>query len=181
MKLVILDRDGVINEDSNDYIKSAAEWVPLPGSIEAIARLSRAGFTVAVASNQSGIGRGLFSRSALYSMHRKMRRLVAAAGGVLGKIAYCPHAPNDNCDCRKPRPGLLLRIGAYYGCSLDGVPIIGDSFRDLQAAAAVGARPVLVLTGKGRAARRELEDSDIDAAVYRDLSAAVDAIIKEQP
>ncbi|HEY5654643.1 MAG TPA: HAD-IIIA family hydrolase, partial [Woeseiaceae bacterium] len=125
MKLVILDRDGVINEDSNDYIKSAAEWVPLPGSIEAIARLSRAGFTVAVASNQSGIGRGLFSRSALYSMHRKMRRLVAAAGGVLGKIAYCPHAPNDNCDCRKPRPGLLLRIGAYYGCSLDGVPVIG--------------------------------------------------------
>ena len=181
MKLVILDRDGVINEDSNDYIKSAAEWVPLPGSIEAIARLSRAGFTVAVASNQSGIGRGLFSRSALYSMHRKMRRLVAAAGGALGKIAYCPHAPADNCRCRKPRPGLLQSIGAYYDRPLDGVPIIGDSFRDLQAAVAAGARPMLVLTGKGRAARRELEDSDIDAAVYRDLSAAVDAILKEQP
>ena len=179
MKLVILDRDGVINQDSDEFIKSAAEFVPLSGSIEAIARLSAAGYTVAVASNQSGIGRGLFPRSALYAMHRKLRRLVRSAGGIVGKIAYCPHAPYDNCDCRKPRPGLLLRIGAYYDCSLDGVPVIGDSLRDLQAAAAVGATPILVLTGKGRKAARELTRSGIEAQVFDDLSGAVDALLKK--
>ena len=179
MKLVILDRDGVINRDSDEFIKSAAEFIPLPGSIEAIARLSAAGYTVAIASNQSGIGRGLFSRSRLYAMHRKLRRLVAAAGGSIGKIAYCPHAPNDNCDCRKPRPGLLLRIGAYYVRPLDGVPVIGDSLRDLQAAAAVGASPVLVRTGKGRKAERELLNSHIKAEVFDDLSAAVNALLRK--
>jgi D-glycero-D-manno-heptose 1,7-bisphosphate phosphatase len=178
MRLVILDRDGVINRDSDEYIKSAAEFIPLPGSIEAIARLSAAGYTVAVASNQSGIGRGLFSRSALYGMHRKLRRLVRAAGGAIGKIAYCPHAPNDGCECRKPRAALLRRIGAHYGCSLDGVPVIGDSLRDLQAAVAVGARPVLVLTGKGRATERQLAQSGIRAEVFDDLSGAVDALLK---
>lgn len=178
MRLVILDRDGVINRDSDEYIKSAAEFIPLPGSIEAIARLSAAGYTVAVASNQSGIGRGLFPRSALYAMHRKLRRLAQSAGGTIGKIAFCPHAPKDNCDCRKPLPGLLLRIGAYYGCPLDGVPVIGDSLRDLQAAAAVGAKPLLVRTGKGHKAERELAQSSIDAPVFDDLSGAVDALLK---
>lgn len=180
MRLVILDRDGVINQDSDEFIKSAAEWVPLPGSIDAVARLSAAGYTVAIASNQSGIGRGLFRRDALYAMHRKLRRLAAAAGGRVDKIVYCPHAPGAGCDCRKPRPGLLKRIGAYYGCALDGVPVIGDSLRDLQAAAAVGARPVLVLTGKGRMARRELDRQGITAEVFDDLSSAVDALLKEQ-
>ena len=177
MKLVILDRDGVINRDSDEYIKSPAEFIPLAGSIEAIGRLSAAGYTVAVASNQSGIGRGLFSRSALYAMHRKLRRLVKSVGGVIGKIVYCPHAPNDGCDCRKPRAALLLRIGAYYGCSLDGVPVIGDSLRDLQAAAAVGAKPVLVRTGKGRKTERELVNSGIEAEVFDDLAGAVDSLL----
>lgn len=177
MKLVILDRDGVINRDSDEYIKSSAEFIPLAGSIEAIGRLTAAGYTVAIASNQSGIGRGLFSRAALYAMHRKLRRLVMAAGGVIGKIVYCPHAPNDDCDCRKPRTALLLRIGAYYDCSLDGVPVIGDSLRDLQAAAAVGAKPVLVRTGKGRKAERELARSGIKAEVFDDLAGAVDSLL----
>src|SRR5210317_1658131 len=125
--LIILDRDGVINRDSSEFVKNTDEWVPFPGSIGAIADLSRAGFTVAVASNQSGLARGLFDRNALRAMHRKLRRLVAAEGGRIDRIVVCPHGPGDGCDCRKPAPALLLRLADHYGVSLDGTPAIGDS------------------------------------------------------
>lgn len=175
--LVILDRDGVINQDSSAFVKSADEWMPLPGSIEAITALSRAGFTIAVASNQSGLARGLFNRSALGAMHRKLRRLVGRAGGRVDRIVVCPHGPDEGCACRKPRPGLLERLARHYDAALAGVPVIGDSQRDLQAAAAVGARPVLVRTGNGRRTEAELPSALQAIEIYDDLSAAAAALI----
>ncbi|MFQ5608725.1 MAG: D-glycero-beta-D-manno-heptose 1,7-bisphosphate 7-phosphatase, partial [Woeseiaceae bacterium] len=142
-RLVILDRDGVINHDSDAFIKTPDEWVPIPGSIEAIESLSKAGFNIAVASNQSGVGRGLFDVAALEMMHAKLRLLVETAGGQIDHIVYCPHTPEDGCACRKPRPGLFELIGEHFDYSLEGVPAIGDSLRDLEAAAAAGASPVL--------------------------------------
>ncbi|MBM4221381.1 MAG: D-glycero-beta-D-manno-heptose 1,7-bisphosphate 7-phosphatase, partial [Gammaproteobacteria bacterium] len=139
-RLVVLDRDGVINRESAAFIKSADEWLPLPGSLEAIAALHQAGFTVVVASNQSGVGRGLISPAALQEIHARMLAAVEQAGGKLAGIFFCPHLPGDNCSCRKPKPGLLLQIEAQFGCSLRGRPVIGDSARDLEAAQAVGAR-----------------------------------------
>jgi D-glycero-D-manno-heptose 1,7-bisphosphate phosphatase len=149
MKLLILDRDGVINYDSDAYIKTLDEWIPLPGAVEAIARLSRAGWTVAVATNQSGLARGYYDQAALDAMHARLRQLVAEQGGELGLIVHCPHGPDDGCDCRKPKPGMLRQIAAHYGVSLAGVWFVGDSSRDLKAALAVGCQPVLVKTGKG--------------------------------
>ena len=179
MRLVILDRDGVINIDSDAFIKTPVEWRALPGSIAAIADLSRAGFEVAVATNQSGIGRGLFPRQNLYAMHRKLRAAVAAAGGRLGRIVFCPHAPGDNCDCRKPKPGLLLRLGRLYRLPLDGVPVIGDSLRDLRAAIEAGARPMLVLTGKGKKTLDQLAAEDRHVEVFADLAAVAEHLIRE--
>lgn len=170
-RLVILDRDGVINEDSDAFIKSVAEWRPLPGSIEAVAALSRAGYTVAIASNQSGLARGLFDRHALRGMHRKLRRLVGAEGGRVDRIVVCPHGPNDACDCRKPAPGLLRQLARHYGDSLEGVPVVGDALRDLQAARAAGATPVLVRTGKGRMTEKSLPAEYRDVPVFDDLAA----------
>ena len=155
-ELIILDRDGVINRDSKEFVKSPDEWLPLPGSIEAIARLSIAGYTLAVASNQSGLARGLFDRDALDAMHDKMHELVNEAGGRIDRIVICPHGPDDDCDCRKPRPGLFLQLGQHYGQSLEGVLAVGDSLRDLEAANAVGARPVLVRTGNGAETEKKL-------------------------
>jgi D-glycero-D-manno-heptose 1,7-bisphosphate phosphatase len=155
VKLVILDRDGVINADSAQYIKGPEEWRPLPGSLEAIARLTRAGYRVAIATNQSGIGRGLFDMATLNAIHDKMHRAVAQAGGRIDAIFYCPHAADSTCDCRKPRPGMLLEIGERFNVALRGVPVVGDALRDLHAAAAVEARPMLVLTGKGERTRKE--------------------------
>lgn len=175
--LVILDRDGVINRDSDAFVKSPAEWLPLPGSIEAVAALSRAGFTVAVASNQSGLARGLFDRSALRAMHRKLRRLVNAAGGRIDRIVVCPHGPDDGCRCRKPLPGLLTRLARHYGAGLEGVPVIGDSTRDLEAALAVGATPILVRTGNGRRTESALPEALRGVAVYDDLAAAAAALV----
>ncbi|HHQ15105.1 MAG TPA: D-glycero-beta-D-manno-heptose 1,7-bisphosphate 7-phosphatase [Chromatiales bacterium] len=175
-RLVILDRDGVINRDSDDYIKSPAEWEPLPGSLAAIAALNQAGFTVVIASNQSGLGRGLFTADDLDAIHRKMRDAITAAGGRLDGIYYCPHRPEDNCDCRKPRAGLLKRIAADFDTGLTGVPIIGDSGRDLDAARAVGARPILVRTGNGEQTLRNYPDPD-GIEVYADLAAAAQALI----
>ncbi|MDA0789383.1 MAG: D-glycero-beta-D-manno-heptose 1,7-bisphosphate 7-phosphatase [Proteobacteria bacterium] len=152
--VVILDRDGVINFDSPDYIKSPEEWVPIPGSIEAIALLTRAGYQVFIATNQAGVGRGKFSEEALSRIHRKMQSSITAAGGQLAGILYCPHHPDDDCDCRKPKPGLLVEIGRTAGIRLDGLPFVGDSLTDLQAARAAGCEPVLVLTGKGTDTRR---------------------------
>ncbi|MBT8081656.1 MAG: D-glycero-beta-D-manno-heptose 1,7-bisphosphate 7-phosphatase [Gammaproteobacteria bacterium] len=174
--LVILDRDGVINRDSAQFVKTLDEWRPLPGSIEAIAALSRAGFTVAVASNQSGLARGLLDRKTLRAMHRKLRRLVASQGGRVDRIVVCPHGPDDGCRCRKPAPGLLERLARHYGRSLAGVPVIGDSLRDLEAAAAAGARPVLVRTGNGARTEEQLPDAFRDIPVYDDLAAAATAL-----
>ena len=175
--LIILDRDGVINRDSDAFVKSPAEWRPLPGSIDAIAALSTAGFTVTVASNQSGLARGLFDRAALRAMHRKLRRLVGAAGGHVDRIVVCPHGPNDGCSCRKPLPGLLLRLAKHYGTTLDGVPAIGDSTRDLEAARAAGATPMLVRTGNGARTEASLPDRLANVAVYDDLAAAAAALL----
>ena len=150
MKLVILDRDGTINEDSDQHIKSPSEWKPIPGSLEAIARLSQSGWRVVVATNQSGIARGLFDMATLNAIHAEMHRAVNLAGGRIDAIFFCPHAADSNCECRKPKPGLLREVASRMDVALAGVPIIGDSLRDLEAAAAAGAKPCLVLTGKGR-------------------------------
>lgn len=149
MKLVILDRDGVINQDSEQFIKTPDEWKPIPGSLEAIARLNHAGYRVVVASNQSGIGRGLFDMGALNAINDKMYRALALVGGRIDALFYCPHAAEADCDCRKPKPGMFLDIAQRFNVDLAGVPSVGDSLRDLQAAAAAGAQPMLVLTGKG--------------------------------
>lgn len=179
MRLVILDRDGVINEDSDDYIKTPEEYIPIPGSLEAIARLNQAGYTVVVATNQSGIGRGYFSLATLEAMHDKLRSLLAQVHGRIDGIFYCPHAPEDQCDCRKPRPGLYHQIASHFGISLTGVPAIGDSLRDLEAARAVGAKPILVRTGKGERALASGENLG-DVSVYDDLADAVEAILNKQ-
>jgi D-glycero-D-manno-heptose 1,7-bisphosphate phosphatase len=177
--LIILDRDGVINRDSRDFVKTADEWIPLPGSIEAIADLSRAGYTVTVASNQSGLARGLFDRNTLRAMHRKFRKLVAAKGGHVDRIVVCPHGPDDGCDCRKPRPGLLRRLARYYNTELAGTPVVGDSARDLQAAAAAGARPILVRTGNGRKTEGSLHGELATVEIFDDLAAAATALLQE--
>jgi D-glycero-D-manno-heptose 1,7-bisphosphate phosphatase len=172
MKLVILDRDGVINYDSPQFIKSPEEWKPIPGSLEAIARLNQAGWRVVVATNQSGIGRGLFDMATLNAIHDKMLRALAQVGGRIDALFFCPHAAELNCPCRKPRPGLFEEIGRRFNVDLTGVPAIGDARRDLEAAAAVGARPFLVLTGKGR---HTLEAGALPEGteVYADLAEAV--------
>jgi len=176
MKLIILDRDGVINQDSEEFIKSVDEFIPLPGSLEAIARLKKAGYTIAVATNQSGIARGYYDEATLAAMHDKLAHLLDEQGGEIDYIAYCPHGPDDDCACRKPQPGLLYEIGKHFNVELTNVPIIGDSLRDIQAARSVGAYPILVKTGKGE---RTLANKDqiSDIPVYADLAAAVDALL----
>jgi D-glycero-D-manno-heptose 1,7-bisphosphate phosphatase len=170
VKLVVLDRDGTINHDSDQYIKSPAEWKPIKGSVEAIARLTQAGWRVVVATNQSGIGRGLFDMATLNAIHDAMHRAVNQAGGRIDAIFFCPHKDDDNCECRKPKPGMLLEIARRLNVELAGVPMVGDSLRDLQAAAAVSAKPILVLTGKGRRTR-EAGGLPQGTAVYPDLAA----------
>jgi D-glycero-D-manno-heptose 1,7-bisphosphate phosphatase len=147
MKLIILDRDGVINFDSDQFIKNPEEWKPIPGSLEAIARLSQADYRVVVATNQSGIGRGLFDMSTLNAIHDKMHKACASHGGRIDAVFFCPHTAESNCACRKPRSGMLEEIAERYNMELRGVPSVGDSLRDLQAAASLGAQPFLVLTG----------------------------------
>ncbi|MBC7710307.1 MAG: D-glycero-beta-D-manno-heptose 1,7-bisphosphate 7-phosphatase [Rhizobacter sp.] len=176
MKLVILDRDGVINIDSDHFIKSPYEWRPIPGALEAIARLNGAGIHVAVATNQSGIERGLLDMNALNAIHAKMLKAAQQVGARIDAIYYCPHSGDADCRCRKPLPGMFIDIGQRLNVPLEGVPCIGDGLRDLQAAAAAGAKPVLVLTGKGAAT---LAAGDLPQAtqVFKDLSAAVDSIL----
>src|SRR6202046_1994959 len=152
-KVVVLDRDGVINVDSEAFIKSPDEWVALPGSLEAIARLNQAGYRVAIATNQSGIGRGLFDMNALNAMHLKMHRMVAAVGGRIDAVFFCPHTAEDHCECRKAKPGMLEMIGERFEADPDETPTVGDSLRDLQAGAALGFPAHLALTGKGRNTR----------------------------
>jgi D-glycero-D-manno-heptose 1,7-bisphosphate phosphatase len=149
VKLVILDRDGVINQDRDDFVKNSVEWVPIEHSLEAIANLTQSGWRVVVATNQSGIGRGLFDMHALNAMHEKMHRLVGQAGGRIDAVVFCPHAADHGCECRKPLPGMVLEIAERFNVKLEGLPLIGDSLRDLEAIAAVGGQPMLVKTGKG--------------------------------
>ncbi|HEX8986812.1 MAG TPA: D-glycero-beta-D-manno-heptose 1,7-bisphosphate 7-phosphatase [Rhodocyclaceae bacterium] len=176
MKLIILDRDGVINHDSDQYIKSPEEWKPIPGSLEAIARLNQWGYRVVVATNQSGVGQGLFEMDVLNAIHEKMIKAAGQVGGRIDAIFFCPHTSGDGCECRKPKPGLLRDIAARYNVSLAGVPVVGDSLRDLQAAVAVDAQPILVLTGKGE---KTAVDPGLPAVttVFPDLAAAVAKII----
>jgi D-glycero-D-manno-heptose 1,7-bisphosphate phosphatase len=155
VKLAILDRDGVINFDSDQYIKSPAEWKPIPGSIEAIARLNQSGYRIAVATNQAGIGRGLFDMATLNAINDKMMEMVFRQGGRIDALFFCPHTALEQCACRKPRTGMLEEIAARFHTDLRGVPVVGDSLKDLQAAEQVGAQPILVLTGKGRKTRDE--------------------------
>ncbi|MCB5186716.1 D-glycero-beta-D-manno-heptose 1,7-bisphosphate 7-phosphatase [Methylobacillus caricis] len=180
MKLVILDRDGVINYDSAQFIKSPDEWKPIPGSLEAIAMLNQSGFRVALATNQSGIGRGLFDMATLNAIHDKMHKALAQFGGRIDALFYCPHAADSNCSCRKPKPGMIEEISKRFGIDLKGVPSVGDSLRDLQASAAFGAQPILVLTGKGEKtlAAGGLPDN---TWVCADLAEAAQRIITELP
>jgi D-glycero-D-manno-heptose 1,7-bisphosphate phosphatase len=175
MKLVVLDRDGVINLDSDQYIKSPEEWKPIAGSLEAIARFTQAGFRVVVATNQSGVGRGLFDMATLNAMHDKMHKAAGQLGGRIDAVFFCPHAQDADCNCRKPKPGMLLEIAERFNVALADVPVIGDSLRDLQAASEAGARPVLVLTGKGA---KTLKAGGLPAgtAVHADLAAAALAL-----
>ena len=170
MKLAILDRDGVINFDSDQYIKSPAEWKPIRGSIEGIARLTQADWRIVVATNQSGLARGLFGIATLHAIHDAMHRAVAHAGGRIDAIFFCPHAEVDECGCRKPKPGMLLEIASRFNVALDGVYMVGDAHRDLAAAAAAGAKPVLVLTGKGKKTQQE-GNLPSGTAVFADLGA----------
>ncbi|MBV5310085.1 D-glycero-beta-D-manno-heptose 1,7-bisphosphate 7-phosphatase [Chromatium okenii] len=182
-RVIILDRDGVINEDSDDYIKSLAEWKPLPRSIDAIVRLSHAGYRIAIASNQSGIGRNLFPLGELNAMHQLLRELVVAQGGRIEMIAFCPHTPNEHCDCRKPNTGLLKEIANRMNISLVGVPLIGDSVSDIIAARRVGATPWLVMTGKGKRTLAQLRAQDEifdDLLVCSDLCAAVSVLLNRE-
>ena len=182
IKLVILDRDGTINQDSDEYVKSADEWLPLPGALEAIARLNHGGWHVVVASNQSGLGRGLFEVSELNDIHAKMHRMLAAVGGRIDAVFYCPHAPGDSCRCRKPESGLFEQIAERYSLSLAGVPAVGDSVRDLVAASAVGCESHLVFTGKLAGYKgRDLPDTlPPGTQAHADLSAFADFLLERQ-
>jgi D-glycero-D-manno-heptose 1,7-bisphosphate phosphatase len=179
-KLVILDRDGTINEDSAEFVKSADEWRPLPGVMEAIARLNHAGWHVVVATNQSGLGRGLFEVSELNEIHAKMHKALAAVGGRIDVVFYCPHVPGEGCRCRKPEPGLFEQISERYGFGLKNVPTVGDSARDLVAGVAMGCEPHLVLTGKGAAFKaRPLTDAFPPGThVHENLSSFVDFLLE---
>ncbi|MER1968828.1 D-glycero-beta-D-manno-heptose 1,7-bisphosphate 7-phosphatase [Castellaniella sp. GW247-6E4] len=181
MKLIILDRDGVINHDSDDFIKSPAEWIPVDGSLDAIARLSRAGWRIVVASNQSGIARGLFTMDTLTAIHIRMHQAVADAGGQIDAVFICPHGPHEGCACRKPAPGMLHDIARRLDVPLEGVPVVGDSLRDLQAAVQCGCAPWLVLSGKGRKTWADAGQQGLLPAgteVREDLAAVADALLK---
>ncbi|MGR9107052.1 MAG: D-glycero-beta-D-manno-heptose 1,7-bisphosphate 7-phosphatase [Gammaproteobacteria bacterium] len=166
-KFILLDRDGVINEDSDEYIKNPDEWQPIPGSLEAIADLCRAGYRIVVITNQSGLSRGFLKPDTLEAIHEKMHHHVEECGGKIEAVYVCPHAPNDHCECRKPEPGLLKRFASDYRVSLDHIPFIGDSYRDIQAGRAAGANPMLVKTGNGRITLAE--HPEIDVPVFEDL------------
>jgi D-glycero-D-manno-heptose 1,7-bisphosphate phosphatase len=182
IKLVILDRDGTINEDSAEFIKSADEWLPLPGALDAIARLNHAGWHVVVASNQSGLGRGLFEVSELNEIHAKMHSMLAAVGGRVDAVFYCPHTADEGCHCRKPAPGLFEQISDRYGFGLKNVPVVGDSLRDLVAGVAVGCEPHLVLTGKGAAhkGRNLPETFPANTRVHADLAAFAEFLLTRE-
>jgi D-glycero-D-manno-heptose 1,7-bisphosphate phosphatase len=176
MKLIILDRDGVINQDSDAFIKSPAEWIPIPGSLEAIARLNQAGYRVVVCTNQSGIARGLLNMPMLNAIHQKLHAAAQQAGAHIDAIFFCPHAADENCDCRKPKPGMLHAIAARYEVNLKGTPTVGDSLRDLQAGFLLGCAPYLVLTGKGEKTRAK-GGLPPGTAIFSNLATMVDHLL----
>ncbi len=176
MKLIILDRDGVINQDSDNFIKTVDEFIPYPDSLNAIAQLNHAGYTVAIATNQSGIGRGYYDEKTLAAMHEKLAHLLAPLNGHIDFIAYCPHHPDAACDCRKPKPGLLVQVAQHFNADLNNAIVVGDSLRDLEAARAVGAKPVLVKTGKGERTLAKAEGLE-NVPVYTRLSTFVEDVL----
>jgi len=175
-RLIVLDRDGVINHDSEQFIKSPDEWRPIPGSLEAIARLNHAGYRVVVATNQSGVGRGLLDFATLNAIHEKMHRALAQVGGRVDAIFYCPHTAESRCECRKPKAGMLREIGVRFNVGMTGVACVGDGLRDLQAADSVGAQPMLVLTGKGE---KTLRDGGFptNTVIFPDLAFVASALL----
>lgn len=183
VKLVILGRDGVLNTYRDDHVKAPEEWLPLPGALEAVARLNHAGWHTVVATNQAGIGRGMIDMASVNAVHAHMNRQLMALGGRIDAVFFCPHTPEEGCDCRKPLPGMVLDIGRRYGADLADVPMVGDTLRDLQAAAAGGSPPHLVLTGRAAA----LDDAALaqtlaqvpSARVHQDLPAFVDWLLKK--
>jgi D-glycero-D-manno-heptose 1,7-bisphosphate phosphatase len=184
MKLVILDRDGTINVDSDEFIKTPDEWTPLPGALEAIARLNHAGWHVAVASNQSGLGRGLFDVASLNAIHAKMHKALGAVGGRIDAVFYCPHSPDEGCQCRKPAPGLFEQIGERFGVDLRTTHVVGDTVRDLQAGTTVGCQPHLVLTGKAENLDSQNplpEEYPANTMVHQDLAGFADWLITRAP
>jgi D-glycero-D-manno-heptose 1,7-bisphosphate phosphatase len=176
MKTVILDRDGVINQDSDAFIKTPDEWIPIPGSLEAIGRLYKAGYQIVVATNQSGLARGLFDQNALDGIHHKMKTAIQQHSGELAGIYFCPHGPDDGCSCRKPKPGLLQQIEQELDIDPIQTVLVGDSLRDLQAATTFGIKPVLVLTGKGRKTLEQISQKQ-QVEVYQNLAEFVEALI----
>lgn len=178
MKLIILDRDGVINHDSPDYVKTPEEWQPLDGSLEAISRLHHANWRIVIASNQSAIGRELMTLEQLYQIHKKMQGLLAELGAWAEALFFCPHKPTASCACRKPKPGLLLDIARRFHTDLTGVPFIGDSWKDVQAAEKVGATPYLVLTGKGKQTCRDNDVGDVE--VHNNLLAVAETLLNRE-
>ncbi len=177
-RYIILDRDGVINQDSDDFIKSPKEWRPINGSLEAIALLNQHGYRVVVVTNQSGIARGLFTQETLQAIHHKMLVAVSDAGGEIEAIYFCPHGPDDQCQCRKPKPGLMKQFSKEHDVDLSGVPMIGDSMRDLEAAMAVGANPILVRSGKGERIAHQV--AKINIPIYENLYEASTALVKSE-
>ena len=178
MKLIILDEAGVINYSSDTFIKTPDEWIPIPGSLEAIARLAHTGYRIVIATNQSGIGRGLLDMATYNAINDKMFKAVHHAGGRIDAIFFCPHTQADKCICRKPATGMFNEIIQRYGVNLKNVPAIGDSLRDLQVAAAVGATPILVLTGKGQVTRAQ-EEIPSNTQIFENLAAAVNALVRK--
>ena len=179
MKLIVLDRDGVINHDSDDFIKSADEWLPIDGSLDAISRLNHSGYTVVIASNQSGLARGYFDIEAFTAIHKKLDDMLAKIGGRIDAVFYCPHGPDDACDCRKPKPGLLLAIGQRFNVPLKDVIFIGDSVSDINAAKNAHAKAMLVRTGKGvKAEKILLSENKSSVPVYDNLASAVTALLQ---
>ena len=180
LKLIILDRDGVINHDSDAFIKSPAEWIAIDGALQAIARLNQAGYKVVVATNQSGVGRGYFDMQTLNAIHQKMHLAAQAVGAEIDAVFFCPHMADENCDCRKPKPGMLQAIGKRFNVRLKDVPVVGDSLRDLQAGYVVGCAPYLVLTGKG-SLTRERAGLPPGTRIFSDLRAVVDHLLNQTP
>lgn len=181
-KLVILGRDGILNEYREGHVTAPEEWVPIPGALEAVARINHAGWHTVVATNQAGIGRGMIDMSAVNAVHAHMNQQLMVQGGRIDAVFFCPHTPDENCDCRKPKPGMMLEIGRRYGIALEHVPMVADTLRDLQAAMAAGCQPHLVLSGRSQGlhgdALQQVLAQVPGAQVHEDLNAFADFLLQ---